>query len=176
VSIFLLKAKHWQIFILLITGITICNLKIATDPVLTLILSIFGLVIYFIWLMAIGNKLHEYLPKKVKLNYDLYLINSFVLILGYAVIMIITDGKGATFTGLAALPTFYIFYAFLNFLAFPAKLINSIEIGKPAKFGEYVGDFFLIVFLPIGIWFLQPRVNKIVTQLDLSINSVSRNN
>ena len=65
------------------------------------------------------------------------------------------------FDGIAALPGFYVFYALLYCMSFPARILKSIEKGKRADFGEYIGDFFLVVFLPIGIWFLQPRINKV---------------
>jgi hypothetical protein len=75
--------------------------------------------------------------------------------------MIISGGQGMEFNGVAALPGFYVFYALLYYISFPARTLKSIENGKKADFGEYFGDFFLIVFLPIGIWFLQPRINKV---------------
>ncbi|MTI29322.1 hypothetical protein [Xanthovirga aplysinae] len=157
-----LKAKHWQIFILLILGLFISNFKIENDPLLTQVLKIIGMTTYFAYPLIIGHLLQDYLPRKVELRHTLFIINSFIWLTTYIVIMIISDGQGMTFTGLAAIPMFYTFYAFLNFLAFPAKTIKSIELKKNTGIGDYIGDFFLIVFLPIGIWFLQPRINKIV--------------
>lgn len=94
----------------------------------------------------------------------------------YAAVMIISDGEGMTFNGLAALPGFYVFYAFLYFMMFPARALKSIEKGKKADISEYIGDFFLIIFLPIGIWFLQPRMNKVAeaSQQDESTEKTHR--
>jgi hypothetical protein len=49
---------------------------------------------------------------------------------------------------------FYILY-------FVAKTMKSVEMQKTVTFNDYAGEFFLIWFFPIGIWFLQPRINKI---------------
>lgn len=75
--------------------------------------------------------------------------------------MVVSDGQGMTFSGVEAIPGFYVFFAFLHFLMFPARTLKSIEKDKKADIGECIGDFFLIVFLPIGIWFLQPRINRV---------------
>jgi len=160
----LLTAKHWQIFILLIIGLIAGNFRVANEPTINAILSVSGILIYAIYPLSIGHFLQDYLPDKVELNHNLFLINVFVWITVYSIIMILSDGQGMTFNGLIALPFFYVFYAFLHSIAFPAKTLKSIELRRKASFGEYLGDFFLIVFLPVGIWFLQPRVNRIIKE------------
>lgn len=47
-------------------------------------------------------------------------------------------------------------------LYFVAKTIKTAEKHEILGFGDFVGEFFLIWFFPIGIWILQPRINKIV--------------
>jgi hypothetical protein len=49
---------------------------------------------------------------------------------------------------------FYLFY-------FVAKSLVMAETSKPAAFYDYAGPFFLLWFFPIGIWILQPRVNRL---------------
>lgn len=56
---------------------------------------------------------------------------------------------------------------FLQFcaLAVPygaAKSLRVAEENRPVSFWEPIGDFFLILFFPVGIWFLQPRINRVV--------------
>jgi hypothetical protein len=46
-------------------------------------------------------------------------------------------------------------------LRFAAKTMKSVELGRMVKFGDYAGEFFLIWFSPIGVWVLQPRLNKL---------------
>ncbi|HEV8512020.1 MAG TPA: hypothetical protein VGQ59_02025, partial [Cyclobacteriaceae bacterium] len=127
-------------------------------------LNIIGYLVYFLWPLFVGHALQEFVPRKVILNDTFFLINGFIFILTSLTILIISDGEGMTFSGLEALPFFYVVFAFVHYLSFPGKTLRSIEHNREASFGEYFGDFFLVVFLPFGIWFLQPRINKIVSE------------
>ena len=157
-----LEAKHWQVFIILIIGLITANFEIENQLTLSLTLFLFGVILYMIYPFLIGYFLQKYVPTNTKLNYNFFIINSFIWIVTYMIIMILSDGQGMSFTGLKALAMFYVFFAFIHFLSFPAKTIKTIELGREAVLGEYIGDFFLVLFLPIGIWFIQPRLNKII--------------
>lgn len=52
---------------------------------------------------------------------------------------------------------FYILY-------FASKSLVLATTNKPASFYGYASPFFLVWFFPIGIWILQPRVNRLYTQ------------
>ena len=52
------------------------------------------------------------------------------------------------------------FYAMI----FAAKNLKSVELEREAKISEYLGDFFLVWFFPIGIWILQPRIHKLINE------------
>ncbi|KAB2813889.1 hypothetical protein [Phaeocystidibacter luteus] len=48
-----------------------------------------------------------------------------------------------------------------------ARAIRSIEVGRRVSAGEVVGEFFLNWFFFIGVWILQPKINKFdVTEKD----------
>jgi hypothetical protein len=158
---FILRLKRGQIFPVLIAGLFLSNTTIEGDQTLTTILSIAGVIIYFSWVLLTGHALYQITPDRIDLNYNLFLINSFIWLASYTGSIAISDRQGVTFTGVAAFFGFYLFYAFLHFLMFPARTLRSIENNRKAEIGECIGDFFLIVFLPIGIWFLQPRMNKV---------------
>ena len=44
---------------------------------------------------------------------------------------------------------------------FIARLLVSVEQGRLTPFRMYVGDFISMIFLPIGIWWIQPRINRV---------------
>jgi len=46
-------------------------------------------------------------------------------------------------------------------LYFVPKSLVTVESGKQATFYDYAGPFFLKWFFPIGIWFIQPRINRL---------------
>lgn len=49
---------------------------------------------------------------------------------------------------------FYSFYV-------TAKTLRSVELGRKVVFSDYAGEFFLLWFHLIGIWIIQPRINKL---------------
>jgi hypothetical protein len=46
-------------------------------------------------------------------------------------------------------------------LWFTAKQFTTYQHGRDVSFLEYSGPFFLFWFSPIGVWFLQPKVNQL---------------
>tara|TARA_B110000046_G_C13016331_1_gene408942 strand:+ start:1352 stop:1558 length:207 start_codon:yes stop_codon:yes gene_type:complete len=55
-------------------------------------------------------------------------------------------------------------FGIFHSLWFNAKVIKSIELHRTGTFGEFAGEFFLIWFFPIGIWFIQPKINKMMEE------------
>src|SRR6266705_2028722 len=55
---------------------------------------------------------------------------------------------------------FCIFYA----LYFVSKSLVLAETNKPVTFYDYAGPFFLIWFFPVGVWFIQPRINRLYAE------------
>ena len=45
---------------------------------------------------------------------------------------------------------------------FSAKMIKSCRLKREAQFSEYIGYFFLVWLFPIGVWFIQPQLNRLV--------------
>ena len=41
-----------------------------------------------------------------------------------------------------------------------ARTIKTVEFEKKVTFADFAGEFFLLWFSPIGIWILQPKINK----------------
>lgn len=52
----------------------------------------------------------------------------------------------------------------LNNVYVVSKTIKMAEVQGRVRFSDFVGDFFFILFLfPVAIWFVQPRINAIVS-------------
>jgi hypothetical protein len=45
-----------------------------------------------------------------------------------------------------------------------AKNLVKAETGKRVTFYDYAGPFFLLWFFPIGVWFIQPRINQLYAE------------
>ena len=55
---------------------------------------------------------------------------------------------------------FCIFYS----LYFVAKTFKTVELQREVKFSDFAGEFFMIWFYPVGIWIIQPRINKFLEE------------
>ena len=155
-----LNLPTWGLFLICILGAFFSSL-ITNDLTLQLIAT-FGQIIYLIYPLIVGIYLHEFIPNKIELNNKLFIINWFIIIVFVIVTNIVLEGQEMKSNGLATIPFFYLIYAYLNVFAFPAKTLRSIELNREAVLRDYLADFFLILFLPIGIWFIQPRIMKIL--------------
>ncbi len=61
-------------------------------------------------------------------------------------------------------------FCIFHTIYFVAKTIRSAEIQRNATFSDFTGDFFLIWFFPIGVWFIQPRINKLIQESNGNLN------
>jgi len=168
----LLRLKHWQIF-LLTFGITLLGVSSMfvfslNDVVnfslvyrVTSLVALVGASIFNAWIYMIVVTFHKKLPPEADVS-----LSFFKVCLAYVVIYQVT--------GLFLLPDFidthelldnalrYLSYAcdiYIFYLS--ATILQSAERQKKLGFGDVSGDFFAFLFYPIGIWFIQPRVNRL---------------
>jgi len=57
---------------------------------------------------------------------------------------------------------FCLFYC----LYFVAKTLKTVELQREVSFNDFIAEFFLTWFFPIGVWILQPRINKMIKEYD----------
>ncbi|GAB3010902.1 hypothetical protein [Bowmanella dokdonensis] len=164
-----LKAKHWQLFIVLVgtmfaaQGLMISS-AMSGGPLSALALVIPTLlmgILFFGWLWAVSSACSKALPPELKSS-PIPMQAGLVYALVYLVF------GGFFFFGAGKQPPGYvivmhllamaaIFYA----LGFTAKQLVKLEQGQDVSFFSYSGPFFLFWFFPIGIWFIQPKVNQL---------------
>ena len=53
-------------------------------------------------------------------------------------------------------------FCMIHTIYFSAKIIRCAELKRNARFSTFVGYFFLIWVFPVGIWFIQPKINALV--------------
>ena len=172
----LLRLKHWQLF-LLTWGLPIAiNVIAFSNPVILVKLFPFMMLLFasgiFGWVWAIATVLQPMLPDNVKLNVRLFkvlftipIVYLFVFIFWFAyAIYNIRSGESGSMGAIAALViVVHLVSMICIFLGvrFAAKTFRSVELGRVARFSDYAGEFFLIWFSPVGLWVLQPRLNKL---------------
>ncbi len=173
---FLLKLKHYQLFMMTWGIGIIINILSFSNPDLLLrffplIAGLFGLGTLG-WMWAIVTQLHDKLPVSSPINVE-HFKKIFIVPIIYIVIVALLiyrqiNGPVRETIIPEALMIFLIVIMHIGSLiaifygmAIAAKTIKSIEMGKNARFSDYIGEFFLLWFSLIGYWVLQPRINKI---------------
>lgn len=197
-----LKAKHWQLFILL-TGVMIVfqligivsffnqlsfDLQPNPQHIYNRVNNMFGLInkIYYVslfvtallsfWYWSIATGLKHKLPNGMTMRFGL-----FTICLLFTPLMVwvgITSMENsinsiATFGENFSPPSpssvfivlpFYFFgiFSHLYCIHFTAKVIKSVEIQRKASFKEFIEEFFLLWFHFVGVWIVQPKVQKLL--------------
>jgi len=199
-----LKAKHWQLFIL-IFGLPFIFYIFMVASVFSAAASgnvnatnIFGVFkffpilmflvigIQFGWFWSIGVGLQTKVPVTVKMKVKKFrafffiplayilLMMCFVFYFFLSVDFVSPQNSGLFADGAYAailIPVIiiiplHLFSMFCIFycLYFVAKTLKTVELQKEVQFSDFAGEFFLIWFYPIGIWLIQPRINKLMQQ------------
>ena len=169
----ILRIKAWKIFIILILYIiltvvtSIFKLSIGdwSTVQMNAFIRIIGLFIFTLWLFVVGLELNRTKNNPHKFNNFLFAIASLCFFLGYASMGIPSFPKLEAmipiFLPFLSMPlTFFgLIYLFYNI----PKSLKSIELGKKAKYSKCILDalLFFSCAMGIGVWWLQPRMNKI---------------
>lgn len=177
----LLTLKHYQLFLLMVglpviiecflMGRAILSRNMnAMFPGFFIMMTIF--LIFFVgWFYSLGANLFKRLPATAKMSLTKFKVFLFVyvayilFILVYMIDVFMTialDGRPNPVIFFYILPLhlfsmFCIFYC----LYFNAKALRTIELQRPVTFSDYAGEFLLLWFFPVGIWVIQPRINKL---------------
>jgi hypothetical protein len=163
----ILKLKHWKLFIAFILTL-ILNVIFAEASMneLKVLSAILGLIILFGWILAVGIQLNRQKDNPFHFSNALFIFSILCCFFGYAE-MHISSLDSLPFDIpiiikmiLMPLSFFGIFYSYKNV----AKSLKSLEKGRQVIAGEYIIDSILFFAFPIGIWFIQPRLNKLKTE------------
>jgi len=176
-----LTLKHWQLFALFV-GVPIVFQAVAVgtaissgDPTMIFyffpVLMLVYMTTFFGWFYSLGANLSKKLPPSAPMNlsrFKLFLIIPIVYILLFSLfiagmisnISTATEPNPSVFFLIMPLHLFCMFCMFYC-MYFNAKALKAVELQRQVTFSDFVGEFFLLWFLPIGVWIIQPRINKI---------------
>lgn len=189
-----LRIKHWQLFLLmigipLVSDISFISIFFEQDSsrifsIFLPIIMIIWIGIFFGWFYALGTNLHKKLPPHVKMNLRLFKVFwTFPVCYIFLICLVMmffsknffppdpeaslnTTIYASVFVPVHLFAMFCIFYC----LYFIAKTMKAVEWQRPVTFSDYAGEFFLLWFYPVGIWFIQPRINRLFEKSDDSNN------
>ena len=187
----LLRAKHWQLFVATFGTVFIGQLIIMSfafssggDP--KNILSAFAFLPFILaivlyvqmgWQYGLIFKLKDKINSPLNLPYKRIKAFFFIPIVYFVIMLfglffvfsnVFTPGfrPGAGFVGVIALMVpvhFFSMFCMFHTMYFAAKTVKIVEMKKEhVTFNDFAGEFFLIWLYPIGVWSLQPKVNKLI--------------
>jgi len=142
--------------------------------------------LFFGWFWSIGIGLQKYIPTEINMKIKKFKIFFFIPLIYILFLLVII---GTTFYGISSgsnavggivgkmlfvVIPMHLFSMFCIFylLYFVSKTIKTTELKRTVTFNDFIGEFFMIWFFPIGIWFIQPRINKITSEKSTNGNNV----
>jgi len=177
------KAKHWQIFLvtfclpLLLYIFTLLLAILSQNMRFMMIFMVIALVLflggYLAWLWSLGVTLQKRIPESLRFNTMLFKIFFFFPVVYYLGIIVFMKFSMGYFVSNIAnhsmanllwiLPFhFFTIFCFIFCMYFAAKVFKTAELNKKVSFSDFAGEFALIWIFPVGIWIIQPKINKLV--------------
>ncbi len=178
----LLTLKHWQLFCLLVVlpfvlqliflGIVLISMDTKWLFTLFPLVILLCMAVFFGWMYTLGTQLVKKLPPGVRMNVGLFRIllaipviytTAIAVMIGFLPAMpaLVSDEEtmkmAEVIMPLHLLSMFCMFYI----LYFNTKAFRSAELRRKVSFSDFMGEFFLFWFFPVGIWLLQPRISKL---------------
>jgi hypothetical protein len=162
----LLRLPHWLVFLYLV----IIPPFFPGGEKENYFIAAWGLL-FLLWVSRIDKELYDRIPDGVNLSINSLLINLLVSAFYMMVILLITGGHEITpenfqdygWEGYVyVLMDSYCLFTFFYSIRFTSKAIASIEDNNNAGIARYGKYLAALLFFPIGIWWIQPRVNKIL--------------
>jgi hypothetical protein len=166
IASFFLGAKHWQLFLLSVALVVVTFAAVASNSAVlgseTVTRVVFGAlyrVLFFGWMWAAGTFLNELLSDTLERDPTPFYFSLAVPFVFGVVSDAVVAPKETPPTWLFAgwgLTFFCLFYAF----GFVADALRRVETGKTGTFGGMAKYFFGIWFFVVGVWWIQPKINR----------------
>lgn len=163
------RARHWKVFCVLMAVFAISSLIVfesdptrnGNEPLSSVVVAELCWAFYLLWFWSLGTFFDCLVEPTLKLNRKLFKF-SLVYPLVYVTIFELTYSKMTPFYIVAIFP-FHLLAFFCVFfdLQFVSKSMMLAEMRRPVSFSDYAVPFFSLWFFPVGIWFIQPRINRL---------------
>ena len=195
-----LKAKHWQLFTLMlgipliyqfyamsqIWGLQTHPEQVAEGEGFKEILNeefiqldfffpftmIFFSLLIFGWFWSIAIGLQKKIPKGIEMKVKKFEVLFFFPLVYIILLMLYITGlfngmgtfnllSGGWFIAIILPLHLFSMFSIFYSIYFAARTIKTAELQRNVGFGDFAGEFFLLWFYFIGIWIIQPKVNRL---------------
>ena len=134
------------------------------------IMIILFMGVFFGWFWSIALGLQRLISDELKLKVNRFKVFLFIpvvyMIFFFGVFMTSFTSGGPNPIIFAIIFPLHLFSMFCIFycLYFVAKTFKTVELQRKVTFSDFAGEFFMIWFYPIGIWIIQPKINKMIKE------------
>jgi hypothetical protein len=137
-------------------------------------IGIIAYTIFLIWFIGLDSELTKRIPVKIRPSNTLFLINlSILYLLNCILVIFLEPGTYFNVTGLAAVPFLYLFYAWFSIYSHLSKLLTYAEEENEVPLSKRIGEMVLFFFFFIGLWWLQPRIRKVLEKAEIKCETFS---
>lgn len=150
---------------------------------LVFVIIMMGVVAFISWIWSVVIVLHEKAPDHIKINITTFK-TSLLIPLIYVIILVllivldsptkmsaqmkhpiktVDNAMGIAFVVVKTL-SYLSAACILYCLYFVAKTFKTVELQRKVSFTDFAGYFLLVCLFPIGIWIIQPKINKMMKE------------
>jgi len=175
---FLLRIKNWQLFfMILILPFIIAILyelimTLLNGPRMEILANPLTTILYFVVFVLWNYSVIKYLDESDKtmtennkktLKYILiYLAFYIAYIIGPLLNLFTWDLQFFLWKAISLLSHFIMALSLITLIYFSAKSIKFRQLGDQIRTSDIIIEMLIIGYFPLGLWWLQPRLNKIV--------------
>jgi hypothetical protein len=178
ITSFFLRAKHWQIFILVFGVYFVGQMalvgSILTSPhsqevfskggLLAGLVMTFSTLGLFVWLWSLGSYFNSIVQPELRMESGFFRVALIYPPFYFFFFITTFQSSSPDLFGLIIPLHLFAMVCMFYLLYFVSKSLVLAETSKPASFYDYAGPFFLLWFFPIGIWIVQPKVNRLYSE------------
>jgi len=166
---FFTKIKAYILFIILIFPLFTSNIQQLIGILVPFhqIITILSLISFLFWIKSCKYLFNKVFSIK---NNTFFIINYYYLVFLYFIglLIIIIVGRisyqpeSIFLSLLIGIIGLYTFFSHLYLFHIIAKTLTDVYIGNSKNWHSlYIYNILKILFIPIGIWFIQPKINKL---------------
>jgi hypothetical protein len=157
----MIRIRPWALFLILVCPAIAASVISEPDQysVLEISANLISTVVYFSWLWSINRFVRSRPEASVNDKF-------FYVCLGIAFLCFLIFNLSAFFVDFSkanhpSIVSLAILLLAVYCMVATSRALKSFELRRQAVVREYFWDFVSLLVFPIGIWFLQPRINRL---------------
>ncbi|MCO5945719.1 hypothetical protein [Mucilaginibacter flavidus] len=164
---FLLRLKHWQLF-LLMTVPSYFTTFLDSAGIWNFVFFVF----YIGWIYTIGMKMNSFLPSDIRPGTKLFKVHCLLLVgITLFAYNLSAYSQFSPFDSIYNAVFFTCFLLILIYLQlsiwmFAARMLESMIEGEIVNRSDSLKAFFCLWMFPIGVWYIQPAVQRVLAKYE----------